>query len=81
MVWYYPHLYAWYTWEPNTGWYWHAYNSAGASGSNMWGIFQGRASIHRGRLGQQSVGMYGKPASGTPTEHGFYSYHDHELHR
>ena len=38
------HLYRWYTWEPKTGWYWHAYNSAGASDSNVWGIFQGPAS-------------------------------------
>ena len=27
----------------NTGWYWHAYNSAGAPDSNVWGIFPGAA--------------------------------------
>ena len=52
------------TWAHNTGWYWHAYNSAGASNSNVWGIFQGPAPHFAG--GQRSrnalVGMYGKPA-------------------
>jgi hypothetical protein len=72
-VWY-PHLYRWYTWEPNTGWYWHAYNSAGGSGSNVWGIFQGRSSfyLNSGETQGGGIGMYGKPAAGTPTEHGFY---------
>ena len=64
-------LYAWYTWEHNTGYYWHAYNSAGASDSNMWGIFQGMPRVTR--AAGPRVGMYGKPAAGTPTEHGIYS--------
>jgi hypothetical protein len=74
-VWY-PHLYRWYTWEPNTGWYWHAYNSAGGSGSNVWGIFQGPASqyLNGGETGHGGTGMYGTPAAGTPIEHGFYSF-------
>ena len=61
----------WFTWAHNTGWYWHAYNSAGASNSNVWGIFAGDATSYLGT--GHKVGMYGKPAAGTPTEHGIYS--------
>ena len=74
---YYHHLCAWYNWEPNAGWYYHAYNSAGNSNSNVWGIFQGPASSYErggGGYGEPcGTGMYGKPAAGNPTEHGFYS--------
>jgi hypothetical protein len=69
----YLHLYNWFTWEPNTGWYWHAYNSAGVAGSNVWGIFAGHASFVEGGYSGQNLGAYGKPASGTPTEVGFWS--------
>jgi hypothetical protein len=78
-VWY-PYLYAWFTWEPNTGWYWHAYNSAGGSNSNVWGIFQGPASKWLGgAMAFQRFGVYGKPAAGVPTELGFWAYPGHSV--
>jgi hypothetical protein len=74
-VWY-PHLYHWFTWEGNCGAYWHAYNSAGESGSNMWGITQGRSGsyLNGGAGFSGGIGIYGHPAAGTPTELGFYSF-------
>jgi hypothetical protein len=74
---YYRRMQRWYTWESDCGWYWHAYNSAGAAGSNVWGIFQGPASkyVNGGEhYYYAGISMYGKPAAGTPTEHGFYFY-------
>jgi hypothetical protein len=71
-VWY-PRLDPWFSWMPYQGWYFHAYNSAGGSNSNVWGIFQGPASTYLNG-GEARIGMYGKPVTGTPTEHGFYSF-------
>ena len=74
----YASVYNWYTWAPNSGYYYHVYNSAGASNSNMWGIFQGPASkFAGGEMASRYVGMYGMPATGTPTEHGFWCYISH----
>jgi hypothetical protein len=69
----YPRIYIWFTWETGTGWYWYAFNSAGSPNSNIWGIFQDRASTTRGAM--VNAGLYGKPAAGTPTELGFYTFY------
>ena len=71
----YPRIYNWFTWGNDSGYYWHAYNSAGGPNSNVWGIFQGRSgAVIGGVFMAGGAGTYGKPSSGTPTEHGFWTY-------
>jgi hypothetical protein len=55
----FPKLWIWFTWEQDAGYYWHAYNSAGAANSNIWGIFQGPATrVKDGHSLGTSVGAY-----------------------
>ena len=67
---YCPELYHWYSWAVNSGVYFYAYNLAGDANSNVWGIIQGRPTGH---FMFSYTGLYGTPATGTPTEHGFYT--------
>ena len=71
----YPPLALWYDWTAVNPWYWHSYNSAGASNSNMWGVFQGPAShFAGGRDCVYALSAYAKPQVGAKTEHGFSAY-------
>jgi hypothetical protein len=68
-----PPLWIWFTWGENTGYYWYAFNSAGAANSNIWGIFQGPTTRqHDGHSLGTSVGMY----SASGGVHGLRVVHD-----
>jgi hypothetical protein len=68
-----PPLYSWWSWQMNTGFYWHAFNQLGG---NCWGVFQGPASRLSTGGSEVLIGMYTDPAShahGIEVRHNFRS--------
>ena len=67
----YPVMWRWSDYSQDTGVYWYCYNSTDDATGNVWGITHGRPSTAIKELFQ---GVYGAPATGIPTEVGFWLF-------